>query len=314
MKNKVIGLILTISMISTLTACGGAVPTATAEAPANAETIADATTNEATEAVAEVLCKDGHTWVEATCTEPKTCSVCGATEGEALGHEWLENTPNYQQAKTCSRCNETEGDPLEAEFAKKGFAVETDWDKEYTMTVPCYNDKSKTTVGKCSFTNLRRVVSDDALGLEAADGYEWLIFDHIDKYDDENAVEYGFLGIACAGMDYYDTYNVGNSDLGTDFEPGKTDLKTVDRFSVNWNGEDYPDCMFLWGEGTGGWNKEDRTCIDTYTVYIRVPIGYDGIIISLIPLGTDVIDKYDAGEKVIDCLDDTCVNFRVITK
>ena len=56
MKNKVIGIILTISMISTLTACGGAVPTATAEAPANAETIADATTNEATEAVAEDPC------------------------------------------------------------------------------------------------------------------------------------------------------------------------------------------------------------------------------------------------------------------
>ena len=62
------------------------------------------------------------------------------------GHEWLENTPNYQQAKTCSRCNETQGDPLEAEFAKKGLAVETEWDKEFTFTTPCYNDKSMTTI------------------------------------------------------------------------------------------------------------------------------------------------------------------------
>ena len=29
-----------------------------------------------------------HTWREATCTEPKTCTVCGETEGEALGHQW----------------------------------------------------------------------------------------------------------------------------------------------------------------------------------------------------------------------------------
>ena len=28
----------------------------------------------------------GHTWQDATCTTPKTCSVCGITEGEALGH------------------------------------------------------------------------------------------------------------------------------------------------------------------------------------------------------------------------------------
>lgn len=28
-----------------------------------------------------------HKWVDATCTEPKTCTVCGETEGEALGHK-----------------------------------------------------------------------------------------------------------------------------------------------------------------------------------------------------------------------------------
>ena len=29
-----------------------------------------------------------HDWVDANCTTPKTCSKCGATEGEALGHDW----------------------------------------------------------------------------------------------------------------------------------------------------------------------------------------------------------------------------------
>ena len=27
-----------------------------------------------------------HSWVDATCDTPKTCTLCGATEGEALGH------------------------------------------------------------------------------------------------------------------------------------------------------------------------------------------------------------------------------------
>ena len=30
----------------------------------------------------------GHEWIDATCTEPKKCSICGATEGEPLGHSW----------------------------------------------------------------------------------------------------------------------------------------------------------------------------------------------------------------------------------
>ena len=29
-----------------------------------------------------------HVWIEATCTAPKTCAVCGATEGDALSHDW----------------------------------------------------------------------------------------------------------------------------------------------------------------------------------------------------------------------------------
>lgn len=51
-----------------------------------------------------------HTWQEASCTQPKTCSECGDTEGEALGHEWQEAT--CKAAKTCDRCGETEGEPL----------------------------------------------------------------------------------------------------------------------------------------------------------------------------------------------------------
>ena len=40
-----------------------------------------------------------HTWQDATCTKPKTCTVCGATEGEAPGHQWDEGT--VVQAATC---------------------------------------------------------------------------------------------------------------------------------------------------------------------------------------------------------------------
>lgn len=51
-----------------------------------------------------------HEWVEATCTEPKTCSKCGETEGEPIGHEWVEAT--CEEPMTCKKCGSTDGKPL----------------------------------------------------------------------------------------------------------------------------------------------------------------------------------------------------------
>ena len=51
-----------------------------------------------------------HSYKDATCTAPKTCSKCGATEGNALGHSW--NAATCTAPKTCSKCGTTEGNAL----------------------------------------------------------------------------------------------------------------------------------------------------------------------------------------------------------
>lgn len=51
-----------------------------------------------------------HKWNEATCTKPRTCSICGITEGEELGHQWKEATCTEPQ--TCSVCDATKGKAL----------------------------------------------------------------------------------------------------------------------------------------------------------------------------------------------------------
>ena len=58
----------------------------------------------------------GHTWVDADCVTPKTCSVCAATEGEALGHTWVDAT--CDAPKTCSVCALTEGEALGHTFGE----------------------------------------------------------------------------------------------------------------------------------------------------------------------------------------------------
>lgn len=51
-----------------------------------------------------------HSWQDADCKNPKTCTKCSKTEGESLGHEWTE--ADCETPKTCAKCGETEGDAL----------------------------------------------------------------------------------------------------------------------------------------------------------------------------------------------------------
>lgn len=60
-----------------------------------------------------------HEWLTATCTEPRTCLVCGATEGEPLGHAWAEEAPGV---KLCSVCGLREGVPAEIPYFDRSFA------------------------------------------------------------------------------------------------------------------------------------------------------------------------------------------------
>jgi len=58
----------------------------------------------------ETVAASGHSWVDADCTNPKTCSVCDATEGEELGHgDAVTYTNNGDGTHTITRdcCGET---------------------------------------------------------------------------------------------------------------------------------------------------------------------------------------------------------------
>ena len=50
----------------------------------------------------ETIAKSEHGWMDATCTEPRRCSSCDATEGSALSH--TGGTATCQHGKICDRC------------------------------------------------------------------------------------------------------------------------------------------------------------------------------------------------------------------
>ena len=59
--------------------------------------------NEVLVAQTEIPAK-GHSWTAASCTAPRTCSVCGETDGEPLGHDWGEWTVTAEA--TCTEKGE----------------------------------------------------------------------------------------------------------------------------------------------------------------------------------------------------------------
>ena len=61
-------------------------------------------------------CGCDHEWKEATCSEPKTCILCGATEGETVAHSW--NLATCDTPRKCSNCELTEGKPMGHNYSK----------------------------------------------------------------------------------------------------------------------------------------------------------------------------------------------------
>ena len=55
-------------------------------------------------------CSCSHSWVEATCTAPRTCSKCSQIQGFPADHSWVE--ADCETPVTCENCGKTEGEPL----------------------------------------------------------------------------------------------------------------------------------------------------------------------------------------------------------
>lgn len=68
-----------------------------------------------------VGCACKHEWKDANCKEPKTCTLCGETEGEkTTEHKWEDATT--EAPKTCAVCGATEGEKINTDSRFKTAA------------------------------------------------------------------------------------------------------------------------------------------------------------------------------------------------
>ena len=61
-----------------------------------------------TEQAPTISTEHTHDWLEATCTAPRTCKICGETTGETAQHQW--NRTTCTAPYTCTLCNASSGE------------------------------------------------------------------------------------------------------------------------------------------------------------------------------------------------------------
>ena len=94
---------LTLALVFSMASCGDNKDNKETQATQDTQST-DNIENTESEQNKETTCS--HTWVDADCDTPKTCSICGATEGEALGHTAEADDGNCTTEVKCTVCGD----------------------------------------------------------------------------------------------------------------------------------------------------------------------------------------------------------------
>ncbi|MGN0279832.1 MAG: hypothetical protein ACI4C4_10820 [Lachnospiraceae bacterium] len=255
----------------------------------------------------------GHTWVEATCAEPKHCSICGETEGEALAHTWVEAT--CSEAKHCSVCGETEGEPLEHTLSEANYQqaatcevcgatvgepLQADFEK-YGLTCDTQLNTSYSYT-----TNCKDKPENTSIGAIIFSDFD--IFTSDETHEELEGYEWRTV-TATINFDDENAHNYGINILGTvtdyyniaGFDDSYND--STDTNTINYNGLDYSIyCGFE--ELQDDWGESGA--IYQLQVFCRVPIGYDGMVLAFYNAANE-----DNGNYINEVADENSIFFRL---
>ena len=179
-----------------------------------------------------------HDWMEASCTNPKSCSKCDATEGDALGHNWQD--ADCENPKICNRCSATEGEALGHNYSSWTLSGQN----EMTRTCFVCNGEERSDVDR------------ELIGKQLVTG-KWIVVAMLDY--DVNEWEYLTLPIFTAEFrtDGTGTVNITSSEDGTLTFEGYNSATNEYRFgffyedgrSLGFDYDETDDTMFTFGTG-----------------------------------------------------------------
>ena len=123
--------------------------------------------NEILVAQTEIPAK-GHTWTAASCTKPRTCSVCSATDGDPLGHDWSDwtvtteatCTAKGEKTRSCKRdgCDASETVDIPANGHTEGKAVRENVVSATKDHKGSYDEVVYCTVCKTELSRVTRII------------------------------------------------------------------------------------------------------------------------------------------------------------
>ena len=274
-------------------------------------------------------CHMKHDWADATCTEPRTCTVGGETEGEALGHQWVDAT--CKEVKHCSVCGETEGEPLEHNLTEATYweaAVCTVCNEVVGEPLPTFVDEnglefsqgtSYTVQGyNCNSDNLSNYefidVDVSITGITIEDGEEGYQTVTISRtatgYIWEDSTGNNRLYINIPDFQIFDIYS------GEALPRESTiwgDMSTENYTELEWKGETYTigyieGSNWTQGEWTYSNDGSGTSSMTWDTTYvITIPEGYDGLALytrSFTKPPAESTETEEA-EETADTIDDT---------
>ena len=248
----------------------------------------------------------GHTWAEATCTNPKTCSICGKTEGEALAHTWVEAT--CAEPKHCNMCDETEGNTLEHVLTEANYQqastcevcgetvgepLQADFEK-YGLIC---NAKVDTPVSfKVPDYNTSELTATAEVTFS-----DYEIFASDDIYEALDGYEWRAVTVTVISQNGHIAWTASDYYTVTAYDSYDEDKGT---YTVNYNGTDYTECEYDEDAMQDGWDGDVYTA--QYRCFFRVPIGYDGRTIYFYTRGNE-----KNGDYINDRADENTVIFRL---
>ncbi len=252
-------------------------------------------------------CGHEHTWQEATCTQPRTCTDCGETEGEALGHSPTEAT--VWEPSVCSVCGEVMGEKLAPAFERHNIEVMdiADVPTEFFDGAPTQNPETRYLYmepllmfytgnnsrkagvpGYLCLMDYSIIESDE--NHEALEGYEWRIANFKVIFPDMSS---GYQ-LAISDEDYYDIEGHDDSAQGS-------------HYTVTWQGESYDGCVRIINFSsepdytvpvTGGFASNLIFLSKGVTVAFRVPVGYDGSVVCF----RNSMYSFEPGQYIYDVM------------